>query len=499
MADKPRKGTKAYLELRLNEALRLNSYLVRRADLAGALGKSFSGERDTYTSFGYPKEVEYEQILNFYEREGLATRAVDIVSEKTWARRPVLLEGEDAKIDKDDDPGPLQKAFNQLVSDLDLWTAFVQADKDCGMSRFVLLFLGMPGNPAEEVPGNKQKISYVSVHDEGSAEVDETSIITDPESERFGLPERYLVIVDEKKQQKVPVHWTRVVHIREGQAKRDYSRVYGVPRLKKVLNRLYDLEKVVGGGSEAFWQLIHRGMALSAKDGMNMPDPGSTEYIALQDEIDEYFHGLRRYMRLVGMDIQDLGGQAVDSSGQFDVVVTYISGSLGIPKRILMGSERGELASSQDIANFADTIESHQQDFAEPRVLRPFIARLGELGVLQVPEQYTVHWPGLFQLTDLEKAELANTVAGALVTASGGAPETIMPPREFARRYLDYTPSPEDEAEIEEAKNAPDEANQEPIDITEEIAKLPNITEEQKQNLIKLYRQRGKDAPDQSD
>jgi len=496
MADpkKPRKGTKAYLQNQLKDmetvlasAMRQNSYLVRRSDLSGRLGKSFSGERDTYESFGYPQEVTYEHLLNFYEREGVATRACDLVSETTWMKEPVILEGRDTKLDVDDDPGPTQKAFNALAGDLGLWDLFEEADKSCGISRFALLFLGLPGKPDEPVEGNRQKLAYVNVHDEGNAEIDEGSIVKDTESERFGLPEYYNIEIDDTKVHRVRVHYTRVIHIQEGRAKRGYSRIYGVPRLEKVANRLYDIEKVVGGSSEAFWLLIYRGLALSAREGMSLPDPGTDEYEDLQDEIEEYMHGLRRYMRLVGMDVEDLGGQPVDASEQFDVLMTYIAGSLSEPKRILMGSERGELASSQDTANFYGHIETRRTKFAESRIFRPFVDRLGELGVLKVPQEYTVHWPSLFQLNDLEKAMLASNVANALNTATGGAPETIMPPAVFAERYLDYTPSPEDQAEIEEAKNKPDEANQEPIDITEEIAKLPDITPEQKQNLIEIY------------
>lgn len=462
-SNEPRKGTKAWLEQRWAESMKMNSYLVSRSNLSGALGKSFSGERDTYKSFGYPNKVTFDQLLNFYEREGIATSVVDIISEKTWSKHPVLLEGENAALDEDDDPGPLQKSFSQLAEDLDLWPAFVDADKSCGLSRFALIFLGLPGKADTPVESKKTKLAYVTVHDEGNAEIDPASIVKDPEKQRFGLPDRYNIVIDETKQQKIPVHYTRVVAIHEGRSRRDYPRIYGTARLEKIANRLYDLEKVVGGGSEAFWLLIYRGLALSAKEGMSLPDPGSTEYKALQDEIEEYMHGLRRYMRLVGMDVEDLGGEPVDSSGQFDVIMTYIAGSERIPKRILMGSERGELASSQDVANLADHIAGRQTDFAEPRMLRPFIDRMGELGVLKVPDKYTVHWPSLFQLTDLEKAALANSVANALTTASGGAPETVMPPEEFARRYLEYVASKEDQVKLDDLKDEADEQNEDDI------------------------------------
>jgi 2'-5' RNA ligase len=258
------------------------------------------------------------------------------------------------------------------------------------------------------------------------------------------------------------VHWSRLIHVKEGTDKRSYRRVYGNPRLKNMINRLWDLEKVVGSGSEAFWLLIRKGLAITAKEGMTLPASGTPEYNDLVDEIEEYEHGLSRIMKLMGLDVKDLGSEPVSSRDQFDVVTDYLAGTSHIPKRIMLGSERGELASSQDEFNFGAFIKSRQSKFAEPFILRPMITRLGELGILKVPPKYTVVWESLFQLTDMDRSTIASNVASAISTASGGAPETVMPADVFAQRYLDYKPSPEDQAKMEEDKAKADEANRQP-------------------------------------
>jgi hypothetical protein len=420
------------------------SALVGRAAIARGLGKSFGGDRDLYEVLGYPKEPVYDDFKNVYERDGLATRIVDAVSDETWRETPLLIEGEQKKADELDDPGPLQIAFTELADRLDLWTAFNDADAACGISRFSLLVLGLPGNMEDECrPGGD--LAYVTVHDEGSAQVDETSLVTDTSSPRFGLPDYYQVMIDERMKTQKRVHYSRVIHIKEGRSR---SRIYGVPRLKSMLNRLMDLEKVIGSGSEAFFQLIHRGMVIAAKDGSVMPPADSPEFRQMQAEIDEYVHNLRRYMRLSNAEVTDMGGKPVDSDAQFRVIISYLAGASHIPQRILIGSEAGQLASSQDEYNFAGFIQSRQIKFAEPKILRAFIKKCGELGILNVPPKYTVDWPSLFQLTDAENAQIASTVAGAMSTASGGAPETIMPPDEFAKRYLDYVPEVPDPIEV---------------------------------------------------
>lgn len=468
MATNKKAMTKTELQTKLNQVqhqtellLQMNSTLVRRAEIAAGLGKQFGGDRDLYEAFGYKKNLLYEDYLNIYERDGLGTRIVDAVSDETWRERPVLVEGENVKLDELDDPGPLQQAFAELDDQFHLLSAFNEVDAACGISRFGLIFLGLPGKLEDEVKG-KAKLMYVNVYDEGNAQIDETSIIRDPASPRFGLPERYQIAVDDKTKSFKNVHWSRVIHVKEGTDKRSYRRVYGSPRLKNMINRLWDLEKVVGSGSEAFWLLIRKGLAITAKEGMTLPSAGTPEYNDLVDEIEEYEHGLSRIMKLMGLDVKDLGSEPVSSRDQFDVVTDYLAGASRIPKRILLGSERGELASSQDEFNFGKFIQSRQTKFAEPFILRPTIDRLGELGVLKVPPKYTVTWKPLFQLTDLDKSTIASNTASAISTVSGGTPETVMPLDVFAQRYLDYKPSPADVAKIEESKTKADEANRQP-------------------------------------
>jgi hypothetical protein len=421
-----------------------NSTLVRRQAIAKGLGKSFGGNRDTYEVLGYPQTVGYDELFSMYDREGLAKRIVDAISDETWREHPILIEGDNKTVDEQDAPSDIQIAFAKLAERLDLFSAFNDADAYCGISRFALIVLGLPGK-WEDPAKYGSNISYVSVHDEGSAKILDGDLEANIESPRYGLPNFYSVKVDDQLGSYKRIHWSRVLHIKEGRSK---SRVYGVPRLKAMYNRLLDLEKVVGGGSEAFWLQIHRGMALSAKDGMTLPARDTDAYKDMQDEIQEYEHGIRRILRLAGMEVTDLGGRPVDSAGQYNVVVSYLAGSSRTPQRILLGSEAGHLASSQDEYNYANFIVSRQQSFAEPKILRAFLKMCNDLGVLEVPDKYTVYWPSLFQLTDQEKANVASTVAGAIATITGGAPETMLDAEEFGKRWLDYSKPEVDYKEV---------------------------------------------------
>lgn len=470
------------------EFLKLNSMLISRLSIASALGTSFDGARDVYTSFGYPKTPTYENYKNFYDREGIATRVVDAVSDETWREHPYIIPKGETKENAEDDPIEAQKQFSEIADNdtILLWQALNDLDAALGVSRYGLLFFGMPGD--YDKPVNSGEIKFVQVFDEGNSEIERTSLVTDKESERFGLPEYYNLKFGDDIQQLTSerVHWSRVLHVKEGRSR---SRLYGQPRLLRILNRLYDLEKIVGSSSEAFWKLIYRGMAFTAKEGVTMPKKGSDEYKAMQDEIDEYEHGLRRYMRLMGLEVQDLEGKPIDGRSQFDLLIAYIAGSTSIPQRILLGSERGELASSQDDANFADYIRARQANFAEPVILRPLLRRLDDFGLVTLPKEgFDVVWPNLFTLNDLEKANLAGTVATALTSVTGGAPELAMPIKVFTKRYLNYEPSEEEQAEMDEAAEDAAEAEAE-----FEAGKAEDLTDEEaKGNAVKVRANTGR-------
>jgi hypothetical protein len=450
-----------------------NSYLASRRGLAAALGQSFDGDRDLYLSFGYKKDLVFADYLNFYERDGLATRIVDAVSDETWRKHPILTESKNETPDEEN-PSPLQIKFEDMADRLDLWSKFNEVDAACGISRFGLLFLGLTMKNGEQLSdpvSDKKELAYVSVHDEGDTTIDELNLVTDIGSPRFGMPEFYNIEIGATGLQQ-RVHYSRVIHVKEGKERSPYGRFYGVPRLKGVINRLYDLEKVVGGGSEAFWLLIYRGIALLAREGYNIPPEDSDDYKKMQENATEFTHNMRRFLPLRGMDIQDMSGKPVDSREQFDVIVAYLAGSTRIPQRLLIGSEAGKLASSQDDANWLDYISWRKENHAEPYILRPFLRKMADLGQVEHRDRYFSYWPSGFQLNDLEEADVALKIAQAINTAGGGAPESVMPPTVYSEKLPDkwkYIWTPEKLAEMAEQNEPEIEDSDEDFGGPEEI------------------------------
>jgi len=101
-----------------------------------------------------------------------------------------------------------------------------------------------------------------------------------------------------------------------------------------------------------------------------------------------------------------------------------------MPRRILFGNEVGELASTTDQATFFGSINSRQEQFAEPLLVRAFVDRMIAWRVLPKPEtgEYQVISPSLFELTELEQADanLKQAQAAAALTPMGGDPMQLV-------------------------------------------------------------------------
>jgi len=407
----------------------LASELVSRATLAQKLGQSYGTARDIYTALGYPKILTFDHYYSRYKRQDIAKRIVNMPAIATWRGKPVITEN----VDKETE---FENAWAKLVKSLNVYHYLTRVDKIAGIGQYAVLLMGFDdGHPLNQPVEKATKVLYLRPYNENHAQIN--TWILDTKNERYGLPETYRITISAgNKSNSVSqvVHHSRVLHVAEGL---DEDDIYGTPRLQAVYNRLQDLELIVGGSAEMFWRGAFPGYGFKASADANI-DPQAMS--ALADEIDEYMHGLKRYLRLQGIDIENLAMQVADPSNHVEVQLKLISGATGIPVRILTGSERGELASSQDETNWNARIDERRKDFAEPRILRPFIDRLIEIGILPEPKEgYTVEWPDIFALNEETKAkigEIKTRSLAAYVNAPGA--DMMVPIEIFLEEVLGF-------------------------------------------------------------
>ncbi len=410
------------------QTIQAMSALVNRALLASQLGMQYGGDRDIYQALGYDTQIPFEKYAAQYERQDIARAIINRPVNATWQGGVTIMESDEAE------DTALEKDWKTLVEDHELISKFVRIDKLSGIGSYGILLLGLDDVQNQQAMANpiapgERKLLYVKPLGEGSAVIKQWDRQT--RSERFGMPTQYGIVirgVNDNTTQEILVHYNRVIHIVSELLE---SEIEGTPRLQPVFNRLKDLEKIVGGSAEMFWRGARPGYYGKLEKEFNLTPAEEEE---LETQIDEYEHNLRRILTGKGIDMNTLAMQVADPSSHVDVQLQMISAITGIPKRILTGTERGELASTQDTEAWLSLIEARRDDFATPRIVRPFVDRCIEFGILSEPkDDYSEKWQDLWALSDKDKADIGKIRADALkawggsVTAQDVIPAEIVP------------------------------------------------------------------------
>ncbi len=406
----------------------LASTLVARANLASRLGQQYNGYRDIYNALGYKKELTYADYWDQYSRQDIAKAIIDRPVKATWQGQLELIESEDAE------KTAFEKAWYDLNKKFKLRSLLSRVDRLTGIGCYGVLLLGLDDvrtvdDFKKPVSGGTRKLIYIKPFGEDSAKIDKYE--NSPSNPRYGFPLMYSVQVADivsGSSTTVQVHHTRVIHILEDHLE---SEVKGIAKLEAVFNRLMDLEKLVGGDAEMFWRGARPGYTGTAMEEYQLTDKMKED---LLEQIEEYEHDLRRILVNEGIDLKALAQQIADPKTHFDVQIACISAVTGIPQRILSGSERGELASTQDAGEWKTYVQSRREDHAEPHIIRPFVDRLLELKILPAPESgdYKVDWLDLFSISEKERVDIGKARANAIREyTTNPLAEAIIPPDAF--------------------------------------------------------------------
>lgn len=375
----------------------------------------FGGKRDYYEVFGYPKSLTFDHFLQKYQRQDIAQRVINMPVNACWTNPPDLLESEDG--------AKRWKEFEELAKKHRIWPALRKTDIFAGIGRYAILIVGLDDGRNLQQPVNtaraKNTITYLQPWLESSVEIVEFDEV--PTSPRFGLPVMYEVTPTDqpisatanslkfKLRNKFKVHYSRVLHLADNTME---SPVFGHSRLESIFNTLEDLFKIAGGSAETYWLTSNRGMHIDIDKDTELNEDDEQ---GLSDEIDEYQHELRRVIRTRGVKVNPLGGDVVDPRGAFNVSIALTASNTGIPQRVLLGAEAGQLASQQDRANWSVHVAGVVAAWAEPHVLIPFLELLQAAKVITIPPALYIKWPETFKMSPLERAQTSAQMARSAV------------------------------------------------------------------------------------
>jgi hypothetical protein len=379
--------------------------LLERGRLAVKMGKSFDGNRDLYAALGYPLDITFEQYLAKFKRQGLAKVVVRKPVNACWRARPPIDESHDAQT-------PLELEWDKLVRERRVYHYLARADTLACIGQYAVLFLGFSdGLPVDQPVQQADKLLYLMPYAQSRAKIVEWE--DDTSNPRYGQPKIYelsqrVYAASSFSTTPVRVHWSRVIHVINEPID---SETVGTPALEAVYNDLQNLELVSGGSAEMFWRGALPGMLVEKKDNYGKPDQD-----ALDQHLYAYIHKLSRILKVEGVDVKMLAAQVADPTGHAGLYIDLIAAATGIPKRILMGSERGELSSTEDKENWALTIDERRREHCEPNLLRPFADRLIDKKTLPEPKSgtYSFAWPDASAPTEEKRVEIGAKRAAAL-------------------------------------------------------------------------------------
>ena len=410
------------------------SGLISRLQLANLAGLQYGGDRNFYTIFGYKVRLTPDDFLAKYTRQDIASRIVDAPPNATWSNPPTIKDNDD-----------LMEEWKKLAKPVNLWGAMNRADKLARLNPFSILLFGFADGNKLDTPTRDSVKQLAYVRAIGSRQVEEVKFDVDDKSPRFGLAVSYKIKFDDPVSRaatggtiskggllSVNVHWSRVVHVVENPLE---DMVFGNPIMERVYNLLDDLMKVAGGTAEMFWLGGRGGIQADIDKDMTI-DPADAK--DLSDEIKDYMHQLTRFIRTRGVKLSTLDTSVPAPKEVFEMIMALISGTTGIPRRILLGSEAGQLASEQDRANWAERITERRALYATPHILDPTTLLLQNVGLLSEGDAEW-EWPSAFIQNPLEESQVMAQKAratGNLSRQTGNATPMQVTSRPEAREIL---------------------------------------------------------------
>lgn len=420
-------------------------------------------EAQHYRDFNYPTEITFALAHRIYHRNGIARAGVEKTIGKTWEDNPWLLEKErDGSEGGQRKETTVEREIRQRFADLRVWQHMAEADRRSLVGRYAGLILRFADNqmfdqPVVRVPGGLQGLVEVIPAWEGQLTVSEWD--NDQRSESYGHPKMFqfneAAVGDAKAQPRsFNVHPDRViVWSRDGT-------VHGRSFLEPGYNDLLTMEKIIGAGGEGFWKNAKSAPVLEVDATADLAQAAKSQGLkpeqfqeALTEHIEAFNAGFDKFMMVQGMTAKTLGIILPSPEHFFAIALQSFAASIQCPLKILVGSQTGERASTEDAEEWAKVIMGRRNGQVIPNAL-VFVNRLERVGIL--PERdWHLDWTDLLNPSPNEMLERVERMAAVnekmkdtgefVFTPEELRSETGREPLSDAEKYRDPT-SAEDEA-----------------------------------------------------
>ena len=442
--------------------------------------KGGSAKHRLYQDFGYPFRLNPKLIREIYERSSLASAAVSHSVRRCWIENPILRRT-DGEMDSQE--MALEAAFERL----NFWQRFQDADKRGMVGCYAALILRiadnkMPHEPVDSISGGIDKI--VEVIPAWETDIVPLKTYDDPSD-----PETYgKVMMYEYREKdyrgyslrKLPIHPDRVLIVSQD------GTVTGRSVLEPGFNALINAEKIDGAAAEGIYKnarmTLHLNVEAEAELEDQIEEPsamqgleGDTFAEQIIDQVDKLNSKFENFLVTQNMKSTVLNTDMSNADAALFKSINVFAASIPIPMRVLMGSQSGERAASEDAKEWARTCEARRSYMLRP-VIRQFIERLIKWNVIEGKE-WRIEWTSLTEATQEERMAILDRLIKANDQA-WRAGQRIAFTRDEMRDEAGYKPLEPGQESEEIAAMYPDELDPDPHD-EEEVKEGGNPKKEQ--------------------
>jgi len=424
-------------------------------------------KHDHYKDFGWPlpNALTFNDTYTMYCRNGIGTAVVDKTVAKTWETHPFLLQkprdGSEGSQIKETSQ---EAAIRTHLTNIRGWQSLMEADVRGMVGRYagVILQLADGGawdQPVTRVPGGIKGLVKLIPAWEGQLVVSQFE--TDATKPNYGQPamfqfnEQAVGEVYAGAGRSMMIHPDRVVIWSRDGSVNDKS------ALESCFNALLTTEKVSGAGGEGFYKNARSNPVLEANEGAKLDQMAKAYGMtmeqlqeAMSDQVARHNRGFDIGLFLQGMTAKTLAITLPSPEHFYNIALQEVSAARRIPLKILVGSQSGERASTEDANEWGQTCNSRRANETIPNIMS-VVARWVKFGM--IPEgDWSVFWTDLTEAKMSEKIDRVTKMAeaNAKLQASG---EYYFTPEEV-RAVVDLEPLTENERKVE-AMDDTDEAD----------------------------------------
>jgi hypothetical protein len=364
-----------------------------------------------YGDFGWPQKLTFSNYYQMYQRNGLAYAGITKPIETCWQEYPELQEQEDTH-----DKTALEKQIADKFEEIGFWGVLSKADEFSRIGEYAGVIFRFADNKDLREPVDSTSLGLDGLVEvipalQGQlkpAERDQTGRVLMWQYNEAGIPDN----AENTRMETAMIHPDRV-HVWSANGS-----IFGKPALEAGYNDLLGIQKINGAGPEGFWKNAKAAPWLEVEKDMAMSKLatalGTNNVNEIPDKLDEvvgdWQKGYDQSLMLQGIKANFNKISLDDPEPHLQGLIQSFAASLSIPAKILVGSQTGERASTEDAKEWAKTCNSRNTKLVKPNIRRIIRQKLVAYGILPAREWYLL-WPDLTEATTSEKFAIAKDMA----------------------------------------------------------------------------------------